>query len=78
MFPDSFGIVATHMMWKDAQPPRPAYPEVSDRVWEMIKQCWERVPSKRPTVREAVRTLEAGITISQYPRVPFKLPDVAY
>ena len=66
MFSDNFGIVAAHMMWKGPQPPRPAHPEVSDRVWEMIKQCWERVPSKRPTIREAVRTLEAGYTVKTY------------
>ena len=57
-FSDRLAIVAAYTMWKDARPPRPDHPEVSDRVWEMMKQCWERVPSKRMTIREVVRTLE--------------------
>ncbi|KAF9644612.1 kinase-like protein [Thelephora ganbajun] len=59
VFSNSLDVVAAHAMWKGARPPRPDHPEVSDRVWEMIKQCWERVPSKRTTIREVVCTLEA-------------------
>ena len=62
MFPDSFDVIAAHAMWKGAQPPRPDHPEVSDRVWEMMKQCWESVPSERTTIAEVVRILEAEHT----------------
>ena len=47
-------------MWKGAQLPRPDHPEISDRVWEMMKKCWGRVPSERITIMEVVRILEAG------------------
>lgn len=62
MSPGSFDVVAAHMIWMGAQPPRPDHPEVSDRVWEMMNQCWARVPSERTTIREVVRILQAEHT----------------
>jgi len=62
VFSDSLDIVAAHVMWRGARPLRPDHPEVSDQVWEMMKQCWEGVPSQRATIREIVHTLEAERT----------------
>ena len=60
-FSDNHTTFVVYTVWKGARPPRPDHPEVSDRVWEMMKQCWERVPPKRITIREVVRTLEAEV-----------------
>lgn len=49
-------------MWKGTQPPRPDHPEVSDRIWEMMKQCWKRTPPERIAIVEVVRVLEAEHT----------------
>jgi len=49
-------------MWKGVQPPRPDHPEVSDRMWEMMRQCWKRAPPERITIVEVVRVLEAEHT----------------
>ena len=59
MFPGHLDIVAAHTMWKGVRPPRPDHPQVTDRMWRIIEQCWERVPSKRTTIKGVVRILEA-------------------
>jgi len=62
MFTDNSDAIAAHAMWKGAQSPRPDHPEVSDRMWEMMKQCWKRAPPERITIMEVVRVLEAEHT----------------
>lgn len=59
MFSGYLDVVAAHIMWKGVLPPRPNHPEVTDRMWKMMEQCWEREPSKRTTIKGVVRILEA-------------------
>ena len=41
------------------RPARPSHPELSDRVWEMIKGCWKGDSAQRKTMTEVVAILEA-------------------
>ena len=59
MFSGNLDVVAAHTMWKGVRPPRPDCPGVTGQTWKMMKQCWERLPSKRPTIKEVARILEA-------------------
>lgn len=40
------------------RPVRPDHPELSDRMWKMIKGCWKDNPTQRKTMVEAVTVLE--------------------
>ena len=54
-------VAASYSMLSGARPPRPGHDEISDRLWHMIEWCWDRVPSKRISVGEAVSILEAEL-----------------
>jgi len=43
------------------RPGRPDHPELSDRVWGVIGQCWEGDPAQRNTMAEVVTELEAEV-----------------
>ena len=49
-------------MLNGRRPGRPDHPELSDRVWKMIKGCWKGNPAKRKTITEVVTILEAEAT----------------
>jgi len=49
-------------MLNGRRPGRPDHPELSDRVWKMIKGCWKGDPAKRKTIPEVVTILEAEAT----------------
>ena len=51
-------------MLNGRRPGRPDHPELSDRVWKMIKGCWKGNPAKRKTITEVVTILEAEATAS--------------
>jgi len=49
-------------MLNGRRPGRPDHPELSDRVWKMIKGCWKGDPAKRKTITEVVTILEVEVT----------------
>ena len=48
-------------MLKGRRPGRPDHPELSDRVWKVIKGCWKANPAQRKTIAEVVTALEAEV-----------------
>ena len=54
-------VAATYSMLAGARPQRQNHHGISDRVWDMIEQCWHNVPSKRMSAREAVNLLETEL-----------------
>ena len=46
-------------MLKGRRPGRPDRPELSDRLWKLIKGCWKGDPVQRKTIAEVVGILEA-------------------
>jgi len=42
-------------------PSRPEHPELSDRVWRVLKGCLKKVPSQRKTIGEVVAALDAEL-----------------
>ena len=43
------------------RPTRPDHPELSDKVWKMIKGCWKSDPAQRKTIAEVVIILEEEV-----------------
>ena len=43
------------------RPLRPDNPELSNRVWKLIQDCWASNPTKRKTMAEVVAVLEAEV-----------------
>ena len=48
-------------MLNGRRPARPEHPELSDRVWKMIKECWKGGLVQRNTMAEVVVVLEAEV-----------------
>jgi len=48
-------------MLKGHRPGRPDHPELSDRLWKLIKGCWKDDPAQRKTIAEVVGVLEAEL-----------------
>jgi serine/threonine protein kinase len=48
-------------VFQNERPSRPAHPQVSDRVWNMIQRCWNEDPFNRMTAAEVVDVLEAEL-----------------
>ena len=48
-------------MLEGHRPGRPDHPELSDRLWKLIKGCWESVAARRKTIADVVRVLEAEL-----------------
>jgi len=61
-FSDENVVAAVFSMWKGRRPARPHHPELSDRLWKMIKGCWKVNPSQRKTITEVVAILEGEAT----------------
>lgn len=40
---------------------RPEHPELSKRVWKVVKGCLKKVPSRRKTIAEVVVALDAEL-----------------
>lgn len=75
MFPNLSGISAAYSMLEGSRPPRPDNPELSNRVWDTINKCWERTPSRRITIADAVSVLETELRQTRYmPRALRPLP----
>ena len=45
-------------MLSGRRPDRPDHPELTNRVWRMIKRCWKGDPTRRITMAEVVTVLE--------------------
>ena len=43
------------------RPARPTHPELSDRVWKLIKGCWVADAAGRITITEVVEILEEEV-----------------
>jgi serine/threonine protein kinase len=50
--------VVVTVITSDKRPSRPAHPQLSDQLWDMIEKCWRRDPSQRATIQEVVKFLE--------------------
>ena len=48
-------------MLQGRRPGRPDHPELSDRLWKLIKGCWKGRPVQRKTIAEVVSVLEAEL-----------------
>jgi len=46
-------------MFNGRRPARPDHPELSDRMWKMIKGSWKANPAQRKTIVDVVAILEA-------------------
>ena len=51
----------TLMMNEDHRSSHPVHHHVSNRIWEMIKGCWDSDLSQRPTITEVIAILEAEL-----------------
>jgi len=51
-------------MLKGRRPGRPGHPELSNRVWKVIRGCWKDSPTKRKTMAQIVLVLEAEVSLS--------------
>ena len=40
-------------------PDRSENPQLSDRMWKMIRRCWQSNPAERMTLSEVIAVLEA-------------------
>ena len=46
-------------MLSGSLPDRSDNPQLSDRMWKMIRRCWKSNPAKRMTLPEVIAELEA-------------------
>ena len=61
-FSEEGRIAGVYSMLNGRRPSRPDHPELSDRVWEMIKGCWESVASRRRTIADVIAVLGAELS----------------
>jgi len=52
-------VAGVYSMLEGRRPSRPSHPELSDRLWKLIKGCWKDDPAQRTTIAEVVGILEA-------------------
>ena len=50
-------------MLNGRRPARPDHPELSTRVWRVIKDSWKSNPAQRKTMAEVVTILEAEVNV---------------
>jgi len=60
-FSDKSVFAGVCSMLEGHRPGRPDHPELSDRLWKLIKGCWESVAARRKTIAEVVCVLEAEL-----------------
>ena len=51
-------VTVVRRVLKGDRPPRPRHVGFSNRMWKMVKACWDDKPSRRLTVDEAVALIE--------------------
>ena len=64
-FSDESKVAGVFSMLMGRRPPRPDHPELSDRLWRMIKGCWKVDPGQRKTITRVVAVLEAEVAAHQ-------------
>ena len=42
------------------RPPRPTHPTIAERLWSLMKLCWDNEPHLRPEISKALETLLAA------------------
>jgi len=60
-FPGRTEVAGVYSMLRGRRPNRPNHPELSDRVWKMIRGCWKGNPTQRKTIAEVVTILGAEL-----------------
>ena len=60
-FYDMNRIAGNSLMLEGHRPGRPDHPKLSDRMWELIQNCWNVDPAQRKTITEIVADLEAEL-----------------
>lgn len=53
-------------MWRGHRPGRPHHPELSDRLWRKIEECWGVDPAGRIGRREVPLVLETEVSTADY------------
>ena len=54
-------VAGVYSMLKGRRPARPDNPQLSDRVWKVIKGCWKSNPAQRMTIAEVVTILSTEV-----------------
>ena len=54
-------LAAFHILTTGARPLRPHHPELSDRVWDMVQECWHSDPSRRIKIKDVILVLATEI-----------------
>lgn len=65
-------IQVLRLVCEGVQPPRLHEPPLSDWVWEMIRCCWDREATKRPTIANVAERMMATLGPNSRP-LPFLL-----
>ena len=55
-----------YSLLNDIRPGRPDNPELSRRMWEVIRKAWKSNPAKRMTASEIIAVLEAEEDFHQF------------
>jgi len=50
-------------MLNGRRPARPDHPELSVRIWRLIKDSWKSNPAERKTMAEVTTVLEAEVNV---------------
>lgn len=56
-FSDRNSQAAIMAIIRGQRPPRPTHPSLTDRLWELINQCWDQDRHKRPRILEVFLAL---------------------
>ena len=51
------------------RPERPTHPNLTDDIWNLTEQCWDRDPQRRPDISEIISRLQVPLT-PQYDEIP--------
>ena len=62
LFSEKSEIARTVSMWEGHRPTRPDHPEISNRVWRLVQECWEADPARRMSIAEVIAVLEVEVT----------------
>jgi len=68
-FYDSTPITVVVDVLSGCRPERPADPNLTDCLWNLIKQCWNRDPQRRPRITEVVLLLQTALASRSRDRV---------
>jgi len=55
---------ATLAIMAGERPPRPAHPQLTNRLWTLMQRCWNQDPLLRPEVSEVFKVLTGWLVLS--------------